>query len=350
MKAVKKTEGILETVVYTGSELQTSKPILWNKNLHMTIGDGDTETPYFEGSNMRNACKYGQLKLLVSEINFFNRYWDPNKIPEPICIYVGAADGMHIKALYELYPQFEYHLYDKRPFSNLLNNIDKIHLHNQYFDNDELQKYKSLAHRIFFMSDIRSLSYDNDTRGYKAMMDNENSVYKDMMMQQEWVLNLRPYKSMLKFRLPYKNDYTKTLYPNLKMKYLSGICWLQPWRASTSSELRLIPNDDLEQQDWNFEKVENIMFEQNRVRNDQKFLNPINDQATEIFPDIGIVNDWDSVFTLQIAIDYLNKYNVLPNTDKIKKLLKYICDNANPPNTLYLHRVGGSSSLNNEDD
>ncbi len=255
---------------------------------------------------------------------------------------------MHIKCLHDLFPWFEYHLYDSRPFSKLLDNIPKIHLHNKYFDDQEIQKYIEIKDRIFFISDIRSLSYNAESREYQTLINNENAAYNDMKLQMDWVLSLKPYKSMLKGRFPYKNSYTKEIHPNLTIKYLSGICWLQPWRGITSTEVRLIPNDNLEIQDWNFEKIENLLFHQNKVRDTQKFLDPFNENPEPLFPDIGIISDWDSMFTIQVSIDYLQKFNILPNLQNTKVLLKFICENANPPHSLYSNRINSCIGGNTE--
>lgn len=345
MKANRKsTPDVKPTEVYQGvNVIKEHVPLDWDKDIYMTIGDGDDEETYAENSISKKTIKYGQLKLLVAEINFFNRYWNSTKIPNPICVYVGAAEGMHIKCLSDLYPEFEFHLYDLRPFDKILNNNPKINLHNRYFDQSDVENFKKVHDRVFFMSDIRTLSYSAESRGYKAMMENEITVWNDMLLQQQWVLDIKPYKSMLKFRLPYKNDYTIQQYPTLKVRYLTGVCWLQPWRSPTSSELRLIPNDNFEIQDWNFGKVESIIYYQNKnIRVNQPFLNPFTNKNEEIFPDIGITNDWDSLFTIQVVMDYLQKHKTLPTIQNSKLLLQYICENANPGKSLYSIRLGGN--------
>src|SRR5579872_5210738 len=105
------------------------------------------------------AIHWGQRKLLLSEIEFFTLYWDPKLIPNPICVYAGAAPGTHIDMLSKMFPAFRFELYDPNPFDmKVLGNNDKITIFtgkNGYFTDEMAQKYVG-RNDIFFVSDIRT--------------------------------------------------------------------------------------------------------------------------------------------------------------------------------------------------
>ena len=58
------------------------------------------------------AVHWGQRKLLLSEIQFITLYWDNLDVPIPILVYAGAAPGLHIPFLSQMFPEAEFHLYD----------------------------------------------------------------------------------------------------------------------------------------------------------------------------------------------------------------------------------------------
>ena len=88
-----------------------------------------------------------------------------------------------------------------------------------------------------------------------------------MTAQMKWYEILRPFRSMLKFRLPYIGD---KLNRKEKMKYLEGDIFFQIWPAGSSSECRLIVKENAskdkvydsikyEDQLFRFNQVERVM-------------------------------------------------------------------------------------------
>jgi len=117
---------------------------------------------YRKKTGNKNSVHWGQRKLLLSEILFFTEHWDKSLIPEPTCVYAGAAPGVHIDLLSKMFPSFNFILYDPAPFAmNLLGNNPKIKIltgKNGFFTNDEAKKYADRKD-IFFISDIRTADY-----------------------------------------------------------------------------------------------------------------------------------------------------------------------------------------------
>src|SRR5690606_11262993 len=111
------------------------KDFLGGENL--TIGDNDPQLPYNNKNTKKTSVHFGQLKLLMSEIEFLTFYWNPS-IKNPIVVYIGAAPGTHLDMLSKMFPSFEFHLYDKLElpiiFDPILRNNPKITIHEKYFE------------------------------------------------------------------------------------------------------------------------------------------------------------------------------------------------------------------------
>ena len=73
-------------------------------------------------------------------------------------------------------------------------------------------------YEILFVSDIRTADHRILTKE-----DTEIKIEQDMMDQMRWVNILKPFKSMLKFRLPYVGDDKKI---KTELEYLDGKLYL----------------------------------------------------------------------------------------------------------------------------
>src|SRR5260221_10941961 len=82
--------------------------VQFERNKHLTIGEGDEQEEYYKTEkSKRTSVSFGQLKLLMCELEFLTIYWKPNKVPNPIVVYAGASSGVHINILTKLFPQFK---------------------------------------------------------------------------------------------------------------------------------------------------------------------------------------------------------------------------------------------------
>lgn len=261
---------------------------------------------------------WGQRKLLITEIEFLTKFWDPEETSNPVIVYVGAAGGEHIPILEKLFPQIsEFHLYDPAKFH--ISSTDKIHIYNQLFSDDDAEKWKD-RDDVFFISDIR-------TGNYKTMSteENERAILRDMDFQKNWVEIIKPVKSHLKFRLPYPDFEEVT-----DIDYFDGVVMFQPWAPITSTETRLVPHSSLDYTNYNSLVYEEQLFYHNTVtRNQQTFCNPFagSNKASPINPP-ELLNDYDSVAESIILKEYLEKFDkpssqrdVSNLSDKITRLL-----------------------------
>jgi hypothetical protein len=273
------------------------------KTMFLQPGDPAQDYKRHAGEE-KKAIAWGQRKLLLSEIWFLNLCWDPNVIENPIIVYVGAADGKHISFLSELYPQVEFHLYDPRDFHIL--ESEKIKLHNEFFsDNDALEwSARQIADKnIFFISDIRTANYEK-----MSYQEVEAAVLRDNENQRQWFETINPVSGLLKCRPPYDLGFQNRYY-----RYLGGYLLKQPFSSQTSTETRLVPvreNDNDENKwkysDYDIVQYQNQMYYHNRViRQSIEYINPFT--GTGNMAGTELSNDYDSLGEITILQEYLIK-------------------------------------------
>lgn len=181
----------------------------------------------------KTTVKFGQLKLLISEIEFICICIDELKTKiDIVCVYAGAAPGIHIPQLARMFPFINFILYDPVQFA--FSSHDNIKTNNMKFSNTQARqiskKYKNKT--ILFISDIRTIRDGDKSFVNLDQSRREELVESDLSVQAQWVKLIRPFKSLLKFRLPFD---TKKTY-----RYLNGIILFQAYEGRTSSETRLL--------------------------------------------------------------------------------------------------------------
>jgi len=311
---ISKTEDILDlgpTAVFHSTEVQgknLSDSFFYDENKWLTVVDGSGKQEYFSRKGtVKKAIAWGQLKLFLAELTFLNKYWDPSVVPTPLCVYVGAAPGFHIRMLAKMFPKITFHLYDGRAFSSILATLPNVKTFVQLFTDEDAKKYAS-RNDVFFISDIRTLNYNT---GYvdneETQRLNESIVDRDMKLQMGWVQVIKPVKAHLKFRLPYTYEWNK----ETSYTYLDGDVYKQPWSKPTSTETRIVVDLSLPFREWNFRSYEQMLFYHNNVvREHIKFVNPLTNIIEPISSELGLLNDYDSVvFTTQVR-DYLIKFGI----------------------------------------
>jgi hypothetical protein len=236
----------------------------------------DARTPYdpkiASGLKLSNV-HVGQRKLLLSEIQLLNEYYDTTKKKKdgetvhPRVVYVGSAPGTHLVDLHRLFPRVKFVLYDGAPFDPVLSKYpDVFELRNDFFDEASLSatgvaptvgtKKTPKNGPLILISDIRSRKTDNTEGAYEAQ------VMRDMLSQKRWTVNLRPVLSLLKFRIPF------TLRSGDKVSYLGGRLFYGIWPPPESGELRLLvtPKDiDAGEVEYDFDAYEQVLFHHNSV-------------------------------------------------------------------------------------
>eukprot|EP01012_Entosiphon_sulcatum_P068394 TRINITY_DN98575_c0_g1_i1.p1 TRINITY_DN98575_c0_g1~~TRINITY_DN98575_c0_g1_i1.p1 ORF type:complete len:397 (+),score=41.14 TRINITY_DN98575_c0_g1_i1:26-1192(+) len=199
----------------------------------------------------------GQRKLLLSEIEFLTHYLRdyPSSIGENnslFVIYAGAANGRHIPFLLRLFREARFYLADPVPFhdevveEHRLNPNQLTCLLNGYFSDEIAERLRSdhATDPILFISDIRS--YDSASCSRKDCTQN---IMRDNNMQRSWVKILRPKRSMLKFHPPYAEDAEAPR----QIPYFPGRCYFGVWAPRSSTEVRLVTNEDQIEQEFEYD-------------------------------------------------------------------------------------------------
>eukprot|EP00051_Salpingoeca_urceolata_P013582 m.170617 g.170617 ORF g.170617 m.170617 type:complete len:586 (+) comp17831_c2_seq1:1052-2809(+) len=174
-------------------------------------------------TEVKTVIHWGQRKLLLSEVEFLTKYTTGE---DDVVVYAGAAPGLHIVYLMELFPDLSFVLIDPAPFCNGLRESDRVLLRREMFTDDIAAEYKGKD--VLFICDVRSADVQ-----YHAQASVDERVKEDMEAQQQWHVLMQPRKSMLKFRLPWGKGITE---------YLDGDVYFPIWGPVTTTECRLVPS------------------------------------------------------------------------------------------------------------
>lgn len=182
----------------------------------------------------------GQVKLFLTEVAYLLRIYDELQTKSPkLLIYVGAAPGVHLIKLMEMFhnPSITWMLFDKAQFYQPLRTeatqakyniiIKQEFLTEQTIINLSSPSSVFRNHDKHVISDIRFTIQDEPTR---------DDLIRDYKIENDLVMSMQPKSAFLKWRYPYpEND-------DFSFSRVTGSIseeWLQPFAKITSSELRL---------------------------------------------------------------------------------------------------------------
>lgn len=292
-----------------------------------TIDDDNQEKVYRKGLKLKNT-HWGQLKLFTSELLFLVNYYD-NRVND--VIYIGAAPGEHMVVLADLFPSITFHLYDKSAFDSRLDDKSNIFMYSRYFSALDVEEWKEK--QCLMICDIRTVTYDSSKTKLEDIKANEDTVWNDMLLQQRWVETIKPVYALLKFRLPYAEPFE--LEKGKTREYLDGIVYTQAFCKSSSSETRLCVNGlECGRRDWDILSYERKLFHHNSEVRNKPHRNPFSNDSKHIHYDIGLRNDYDSLYLTNAVIDYLKKIDHKTDEASVMKLLEYILQNISPTRNL----------------
>lgn len=265
------------------------------------------EIPYFRiPEKISVNLHLGQRKLLLSEIEFLTLHGHLSKL----IVYAGAAHGIHIKYLQELFPKHYFDLYDPATF--LVKPTKHIRIVNDLFLDSDAESYK--GRDVLFISDVRTHQDLNDFSKF------EKEVFDDMKMQEKWIEIMKPSMAMIKFRLPYLEDGD--------LEYLDGDVYFQVWAPLTSTETRLITNGQKKAR-YPIQKYNDQLFRFNRVDRRQRHLHDVD---LEKVP--GLDYCYDCRAEIEIIRNYLKKFGKNDSNDEIAKIMNRITKELGQPSRL----------------
>jgi len=311
--------------IYTDEQKEYNEDYHQNKLLYYYSNDGkislnkkiiDKKPPYKSNilprkfSDIKATAKYtvskyipdtvlhwGQLKLLISEMDFFNRYLDPKK--KYTVVYAGAARGDHTLLSLELYKNLFFVLVDPAKFNKDLFKSKRVRIINDLFTNELAHKLKKEFDNIIYITDIRTLP-------------TEHEIKLNQKMQMEWYKIMNPEYSLLKFRLPWKHD---------TYEYLDGEIYLQSFPKARSAETRLVLKKNAKIKIYDNREYENKMFYYNRIDRARYYDHDY--KGDDLYMD----HCADCTSTLNIINDYLKSdFNIDFKSYSVEKLMQHIVD------------------------
>lgn len=164
----------------------------------------------------------GQLKLLISEIEFLTPY----RGKRMTVVYAGAAPGLHVPSLLKLFRGMHFVLVD--PMPSVVKPAANVEVIQRAMTVDlAWELAKRFGRAVLFISDVRTAPPSKE-----ADRDAQLRIQKDMEAQLDWHAALDPVASMFKFRLPWSlTPYTK---------YPKGRIHLPVYGKAGTHETRLI--------------------------------------------------------------------------------------------------------------
>ena len=155
--------------------------------------DDTPEAEYTKHSPQR-VRHAGQLKLLCSEIEFLLRFGREGLT----VIYAGAAPGIHIPKLAEMFGRLRFVLID--PTESAVEESLQISIVRERMTNELAARMaETYGHDVLFVSDVRVAP----VAGSESDADHQRRIQADMDAQLGWHHVLDPVASMFKFRLPW---------------------------------------------------------------------------------------------------------------------------------------------------
>jgi hypothetical protein len=247
------------------------------------------------------VIKWGQLKLFLEVLFFFNKVIDKNDM-EVHVVYAGSAPGTSLITLCKLFPCLRLYLIDPREQARgLIGHPQVVEIRTQFFTNETAEYYfKKMEnikknHKVLFMSDIR-------------MYTDDINIVKDNMIQAEWHNIIKPLYSYLKFRCPWVAD-------NDTIKYFDAEYYFQPFAPVHSTETRVLVPTNCKMRDINIREYEQICFFHNRILRPSYYECGINH--------LYIDRCYDCTFFYQIMKEYNIKFPQFFKNKNIKNILHY---------------------------
>ena len=245
----------------------------------------DVSIPYNRNRyDYEGRCHWGQLKLLMSEIELLVRCRRKfGGSASYVLIYVGAANGSHLPLLADLFPEVVIHAYDGARFDSNVHRHPRIRVFEgqsgfvtddviplissrasqEQSQSQEQSHHHSLGRNIRTVKNRRENFNKHSIRVFVSdirVSPSDEEVHKDTIDQARWGIRLESDVMMLKFRLPYPTtvpvtfkatpkdfglpDSTRvpTVDPAIRMPYLylDGYIQLQLFAPWNSTETRLV--------------------------------------------------------------------------------------------------------------
>lgn len=288
-------------------------------------------------SKKKHERRYNDsMRLLLTEMNFITTYVEKGE-KEVRIIYVGCAPGFHIVKLMKLYPFILFDLYDDQELHPELiryieENGNQVTFYQELFTPETTLRYTEPKSEddIYLITDHREVKYmkdpiypgDDDAKMAWQVVK-EASYLRDMEIQKQICIALKPIYACLRFRPPHYYSKGPMKLPEGEtpiFEYFSGVVWLMLFSDYKSIEGRLVVNDfDNVKYGWNFQTYQYRLNYFNDVVRESFLLNPLTKQTTPLQNQLG--NKFEPIMMMQIIIEYMMAIGI---TDiRIGSLMKF---------------------------
>ena len=163
---------------------------------------------------------WGQLKLLLSEIEFLTPFYGQSLL----VVYAGAAPGVHLPLLASMFESMRFVLVDPQPSMMRNGEYPNIEVVRDFMSDDRALEFA--GKHLVFISDVRI-----GGEGGESDEAQQDRIQRDMDAQRRWLERMDPVASMLKFRLPWRLGVTN---------YLSGRIHFPVYGKPLTHEARLV--------------------------------------------------------------------------------------------------------------
>lgn len=230
----------------------------------------------------------GHLKLISSEILFLTKnicYETP-----AFCLYIGASPGKyssetHLQDIFKNFPRTKWLLVDPVFPCDAITPNNFVRTFVTFFEQEHASMIRDFVKRRSKgeeylqetrCKDLQQILCDLDISKDEAFNffvicdvrtdgRDEDLILRDMQLQKEWMLILRPVACLLKFRLPYielLSDKSPLIEKNgrLYLNYLDGEMYRPVYGRKTTTECRLHVTDMSKSRDYDIRKHEQNMF------------------------------------------------------------------------------------------
>lgn len=216
-------------------------------------------------------------------------------------VSVGATPGGHTNYLSSLFPHLSFDLIDSLEFAAVA--TDRIHLRQELFTDELAREYAAIAK-------TRPILFDCDMRTpFTGSWDEfDAGIQKDMADQMRWHLMIKPYASMLKFRLPFDNGSTE---------YLKGDLKLQLWAPRRGTECRLVVKSPSDMQLYDHQDFDAAMAHFKHVERTTYYMHDMDDAE-------GIDHCYDCRAELFVLEQYVRRIEKTNGDEEIRERVKQL--------------------------
>lgn len=218
-----------------------------NKPDIYTVDDIPYSSPYSDKEIKGYGYKIkmqGQLKLLINEIRFLTEDIEIHnmKDKEFTIVYIGSGKGFHIPFLIKLYEKYNINwvFFDPNGHCDKLYEFQKlsdknITIRDELFLDNNIEEFRNVENLIL-ISDIRSTQ---STRDNLLDIDPKTQdLLNDYKIQNNFLKELKPMFSLLKFRLPFPDDWKD----GYSFEKPIGKEYMQAFQKRASTEFRIFLN------------------------------------------------------------------------------------------------------------